>query len=54
MLPVCSKDFDDGSNNHENLHSPERGLPTEAVDRPVANKQDCNERAGIHSYSFIS
>jgi hypothetical protein len=47
VLPVRSKDFDDGSNDHENLHSPKRRLPAEAVNRPVANKQNGNESASI-------
>ena len=47
VCPVGGKDLDDGSNGHEDLNSPEDGLTTKAVNRPVANEKHNNKRTRV-------
>ena len=47
MLPVGSKDFDNGGNHHEDLDGPERGFTAKPVDGPTADEQDDDQGSSI-------
>lgn len=53
VLPIDGKDFDNGGDEHEDLHHPHSGLTTELVNRPTADEENDNESTSISSWGSM-